>query len=152
MNNLFYKSLATLSTLGILVLSTTQILNAIKNSNSSDIEISKTLIELKKARKDALSEVKAFRKNALDDVRTEWKDALAEVKAARSDALRSIKKARGNNGRTWLIMRYGYGHATSLEKAEMANMEQCEFQGAVWEASKRMSESGRQGFECIEGN
>ena len=48
MNNLFYKSLATISTLGILALSTTQVLNTMKKTNSSEVEISKTLIELKK--------------------------------------------------------------------------------------------------------
>jgi len=51
----------------------------------------------------------------------------------------------------WLIVRYGDGSANSLEKIEMQSMEQCELQGAVWRASKRISPGGLTAFECLEG-
>jgi len=51
----------------------------------------------------------------------------------------------------WLIVRYGSGSANSLEKIEMQSMEQCELQGAVWRASKRISPGGLTAFECLEG-
>ena len=51
----------------------------------------------------------------------------------------------------WLIVRYGDGSANSLEKVEMQSMEQCELQGAVWRASKRISPGALTAFECLEG-
>ena len=51
----------------------------------------------------------------------------------------------------WLVLRYGAGGPGALEKIEMRDMAQCEMQGVVWESSKRISESGYTGFECLEG-
>ena len=58
----------------------------------------------------------------------------------------------------WLIMKEGIfipgpAFSVDLEKLEMESMEQCEEQGAVFIASRRMG-TGRDkfvGFECIEG-
>ena len=51
----------------------------------------------------------------------------------------------------WLVLRYGAGGPGALEKIEMRDMAQCEMQGAIWESSKRLSEGGYTGFECMEG-
>ena len=153
MNNLFYKSLATISTLGIITLSTTQVLNSLKKSNNSPVEISNTLIELKEARKEALKEVNIFRKESLDDVAKARQVALSEVKAARSESLKYLEEAeRGKVNSVWLLMRFGQVSGASLEKIEMKDMDQCEFQGAVFNASDRLYPSGDyRGYECIEG-
>ena len=57
----------------------------------------------------------------------------------------------------WLILRSGRvspQNTPSLEKVEMKDMAQCEFQGNVWMSSKRINPSKfieYSGFECIEG-
>ena len=57
----------------------------------------------------------------------------------------------------WLILRSGRVDTMttpSLEKVEMKDMAQCEFQGNVWMSSKRINPSkfvNYSGFECIEG-
>ena len=62
-------------------------------------------------------------------------------------------ETRAHEGATvWLILRYGTLNANSLEKVPMPTMEQCQMQGAIWESSKNISNSGRMGFECLEGN
>ena len=58
----------------------------------------------------------------------------------------------------WLILKEGIFmkgpvFSIDLEKIEMKNMEQCEEQGAIFIASKRMGQGrGKHvGFECLEG-
>ena len=56
----------------------------------------------------------------------------------------------------WLILRYSPNNrgvfAADLEKVEMKDMDQCEFQGAIFRSSKRINKLDRRiGFECIEG-
>ncbi len=52
----------------------------------------------------------------------------------------------------WLILRYGVApQSAALEKIEVRDMAQCEMQGVVWESSKRISNGGFTGFECLEG-
>ena len=57
-------------------------------------------------------------------------------------------------GSVWLLMREvnAVGGMT-LEKIEMESMEQCEIQGAIYIASKRLGERYARGvgFECLEG-
>lgn len=57
-------------------------------------------------------------------------------------------------GTVWLIIQKGWGEHAALEKIEMRDMEQCEMQGALWKASKKIEDrvsSKYQGYECIEG-
>ena len=55
----------------------------------------------------------------------------------------------------WLVLTYGYGATVSLEKIEMTNEDQCEEQGALWMASRRITKAkyieDYIGFECIVG-
>ncbi len=160
-NNLFYKALAGLSTVGVLVIAASLVVPIVSpKGNDLEESIAKTQQELKKARNDALGEVKAFRKDALDDVSTARKEALSEVKAARAASLKAIQKAQGTNKeRIWLVVRVGGYNSggwsdmpVALEKIEMESLEQCELQGALWVASKNIANRDYlTGFECLEG-
>ena len=161
MNNLFYKSLATISTIGILVLSTTQILNTTKKSDSSEIEISKTLIELKKARKEALDEVKTFKSDILKALKTIRTETISEFKTAEKEALKTLEKKSGTSDeKIWLVLRVGGYNSggwsnmpVALEKISMPSMEECQLQGALFAASKNIANRDYlTGFECLEGN
>ena len=161
-NSIFYKAFAAASTVGLLAIAAALIVPiAMEKGNELEESVAKTQQELEKARKDALDEVKAFRKDALDDVRIARKDALNEVKAARSESLKAIKKAGGNSKESiWLVLRVGNNGSegggrdipVALEKIQMQNMEQCQFQGALFKAMEDInSKNKRIGFACVEG-
>ena len=173
-NNFFYKTLSVIGTLGIVVLSTTQVWNAMKNQTNQDPEISKTLIEIKKARKDALDEVELFRSkvlkelnslrtDSLNEIKGDRSAILAEVKTAKEDALKSISKASGGEeGSVWLVLRLmpyiqsliGAPQQVSVAmvKIEMENMTQCELQGAKWNEGKIFGgKTKSMGYVCIKG-
>ena len=153
-NNLFYKALAAISTIGVLVLAGTSLVpEASDKAKELDELIARSKREVIEARKDALVEVNSVRKDALSEVNTAKQNALAEVKAARKDVMNALEKAKkGKSSESvWLVMRYGVGGDGSLATLEMEDMDQCEFQGALYQASKRLSESGYQGYECVEG-
>ena len=161
-NNLFYKTVSIIGTLGIVILSSTQVWTSLKKQNNSEAEISKTLSELKKAKKETLSEVELIKKEVLKelreakketlkDIRTSRSEALKEVKTTKDDAITSLNNLAGKKtSGVWLILRYGTSSGAGLEKIEMASMDQCEFTGAMWESSKRISPGGYTGFECLE--
>jgi len=107
-NNLFYKTLSIIGTLGIVVLSSTQVWTTFKKQNNSEAEISKTLSELKKARKETLSEINLIKKEVLkelnslstetlDKVETFQKSTLSEVKTVKSDLLNELDYVRVNS-------------------------------------------------------
>ena len=80
-NNLFYKALAAISTVGVLVLAGTSLVpTTTQKNNDIDAALANTRRELTQARKDALAEVKDARK-----------EILSEIKAARKDSLDAIK-------------------------------------------------------------
>ncbi len=170
-NNVFYKALAALSTVGILAAAGSVVQIALKKGNTAEDQLAKTMLLLKNARKDALAEVKAVRaevlkelnsvrSNSLNEIKTDRVNALREVKAARSEALKDIgRSSKGNAaGKVWLIIKGGgwsYANTAGLEKIEMRDMDQCELMGAQWVASPRAF-PGRYNFEkmtyvCIEG-
>ena len=171
-NKLFYKVLATLSTLGILSLSFTQIWTSIKKSNTTESEINKTLNALKKSRKDALAEVENIKKLVLDEMKSSKKETFAEFKTDKTIALQEIKQAKidalqminnaggGVKNKYWLVLRLGnsgreMGNAALapvIEKIPMETMEQCQLQGSLLKSTKEMNAKGvRIGFECVEG-
>ena len=67
-NNLFYKTLSIIGTFGIVVLSSTQVWTTFKKQTNSEAEISKTLTELKKTRKETLSEINLIKKEVLNEL------------------------------------------------------------------------------------
>ena len=162
-NNILYKALAAVSTVGIIVIAGMQVTTALKKSNTAEDQLAKTMVEIKNLRKEALSEVKSVRaevlkeldtvrSNSLKELKTDRSNALIEVKAAKAEALKAIAKAGGSNeASVWLVLRYGNLGANSLSVVPMNDMDECQFQGAIWESSKNVSSSGSMGFECLEG-
>ena len=74
-NNLYYKIIAALGTLGIVVLSATQVWTSLKVNNNTENQLSKTLVELKKIRKESLNEINVVRKEIMKEIKvytTSW--------------------------------------------------------------------------------
>ncbi len=137
--SIFYKILATISTVGIVAVAGLLVPIASQKDNDLEESLANTKRELTQARKEALTEVKAMRR-----------DALSEVKAARAESLKALNKAGAKEGSVWLVMMYGAITGGSMEKLEMKDFDQCEEQGAFFKASKRFSPAGYTGFECLE--
>ena len=151
-NNILYKALAAVSTVGIVVIAGIQVTTALKKGNTAEDQLSKTMVEIKKARKDALAEVKSIRSevlkelngiksNTLSEIKADRANALGEVKAAKKDALASIQSTAGNKtSKVWLVLKWGgwnFANTSGIEKIEMSDMNQCELMGAQWMASPR---------------
>lgn len=57
-------------------------------------------------------------------------------------------------GSVWLVIHKGWGSQGAMEKIEMADMTQCEMQGAIWKGNKTVEKEPAlkyQGFVCLEG-
>ena len=135
-NNIFYKALAAVSTVGIVVIAGIQVTTALKKGNPAEDQLAKTMVEIKNARKDALSEVKSIRSevlkqldtvrsNSLNELKTDRANALNEVKTARTAALKELKAAGGNSdGGVLLVLRYGgtstKGNSRALQAIRVA--------------------------------
>ena len=163
-NNLFYKTLSIIGTLGIVVLSSTQVLTTFQNQDNSEAEISKTLTELKKAKKETLSEINLAKKDVLKDldetleeVVTYKRSTLSEVKTARKEALNAIGEASGDGTKVWLVLKYGGrgdvpGLANkgdfnfAINSIPMKDVDTCEIMGAQWISSPRAFD-GRYNYE-----
>ena len=168
-NNIFYKALATVSTVGIVVIAGIQVATALKKGNNAEDQLAKTMIEIKKARRESLDEVKSIRSdvlkelntlrtNSLKELKADKSNALGEVKSAKADALKAISKISGTSDESvWLVLvgvGASIGGGIGIEKIEMESMGQCELQGALWTSSKRLSENARARnvrYECITG-
>ena len=146
-NNIFYKALAAVSTIGIVVIAGIQVTTALKKGNNAEDQLAKTMVELKSARKDALAEVKSIRsevlkelntirKNSLNELKTDRANALVEVKAARKEALQMINKAGGSDEvKVWLVLKYGgqsQGFNFALDSIPMKDIDTCQLMGAQW--------------------
>ena len=141
-SNIFYKALAAVSTVGIVVIAGIQVTTALKKGNNADDQAAKTMLEIKKLRKEALAEVNLVKKEVLQDLNTFKSNALGEVKSARKDALSEIRAsgANKNDSGVWLVLRWaafrGDNSASGLQTIPMKDMETCQIQGASWEGSK----------------
>tara|TARA_Y100001968_G_scaffold273639_1_gene266410 strand:- start:832 stop:1356 length:525 start_codon:yes stop_codon:yes gene_type:complete len=116
-NNIFYKALAAVSTVGIVAIAGIQLTTALKTGNNVDDQLSKTMVEIKNARKDALAEVKSMRSdvlkelkflqsNSLKDLEKEQKNALAAVRDVRKEVLSELKSMtpQGTSSSWWLVL------------------------------------------------
>ncbi len=145
-NNIFYKALASVSTVGIVAIGGLLVPIANQKGNNIEESVANTRSELIQARKAALDEIKAARKGA-----------LAEVKTAKKESLNAINKAGGQEGTVWLVLvgiGKSIGGGVGIEKIEMQNMGQCELQGAMWASSERLSNNKKARnvrYECITG-
>ena len=172
-NNIFYKALAAVSTLGIVVIAGIQVTTALKKGNNAEDQLAKTMVEIKNARKDALSEVKAIRSdlvkelnnirsNTLNEIKVDRSNALNEVKAARKEALSSIGQANGEEVKVWLVLKYGGKGTTgysntfnfSLDSIPMKDIDTCQIMGAQWISSPRAFDGRynleKMAFVCLE--
>jgi hypothetical protein len=138
-NNLFYKALAAVSTVGIVVIAASSFLStANKQGDGVNKLLEKTNREVVQARKEA----------------------IREIRSAKKEALRSIRSIGGSKkGKVWLVLKWAgwsYHNAGDLEKIEMESMDQCELMGAKWIASKRTHQKMGERFEdmtftCLDG-
>ena len=104
-NNLFYKALAAVSTVGIVVIAGIQVTTALKKGNNAEDQLAKTMVEIKNARKDALAEVKSFRSEILKELKTNRTNTLGELKAAKAKALAEFETASlSNSSGVWLVL------------------------------------------------
>jgi len=107
-NNIFYKALAAVSTVGIVVIAGIQVTTALKKGNNAEDQLARTMVEIKTLRKEALAEVNLVKNDvlqelnslssdALEKVETVQKSALSEVKTIRTNLLKEIDTVRSNS-------------------------------------------------------
>ena len=166
-SNIFYKALAAVSTVGIVVIAGIQVKTALKKGNTTEDQLAKTMVEIKNARKEALAEVKSFRSevlnelntirsNSLNDLKNDRANALAEVRTAKKDALDYLNKIVSKSGSgqiapAWMVIKYGTATGDVLEKVPFPDLATCEMQGALWTSSKKIYRTSKKGFVCLEG-
>ena len=86
-NSLFYKVLALISTIGIIVLSGNEVFKSISESTETvEASLVNTKRELSQARKEALKEVKEVRKEILDEIKSARMEALDQIKKVGNDS------------------------------------------------------------------
>ncbi len=137
-NNLFYKTISIIGTLGIIVLSSTQVWTTLKKQTDTEAEISKTLMELKQTRKEILNEINSKKSNLLkefDSLRlgsiNELKDnkasALNDVKEAKKEALLTLESSSNQDAKIWLVMRSSVNQGgNTIQKIPFTSMERCQ--------------------------
>ncbi len=137
-NNIFYKALAAVSTVGIVVIAGIQVTTALKKGNNAEDQLAKTMVEIKNLRKEALSEVKAtradllkelnnFRSSTLSEIKKDRANALGEVKAAKKEALEVLKASSNDESQIWLVMRSSVSQGgNTIQKIPFKTMEQCQ--------------------------
>ena len=69
-NNIFYKALAAVSNVGIVVIAEIKVTTALKKSNNGEDQLAKTIVEIKNASKYDLTEVKLFLSDVLKELNT----------------------------------------------------------------------------------
>ena len=162
--------MAAVSTVGIVVIAGMQVATTLKKGNNAEDQLAKTMVEIKNARKDALTEVKSIRSevlkelneirsSSLKELKLDRTNALVEVKAARKEALKAIGQASGDEVNVWLVLKYGGradvqglanvgGFTFSLDSIPMKDIDTCEVMGAQWISSPRAFE-GRYNYERV---
>ena len=91
-NNLFYKALAAISTAGIVAIAGIQLTTALKKGNNAEDQLAKTMVEIKNARKDALTEVKSIRSDLLKELNNIRSTTLDEIKKAEAQGVKIIRR------------------------------------------------------------
>ena len=137
-NNFFYKALAAVSTVGIVVIAGKQVTTALKKSNTAEDQLAKTMVEIKNLRKEALAEVKSVRaevlkeldtvrSNTLKEIKTDRANALGEVRSAKKEALQSLKASSNDSSKIWLVMRSSVIQGgNAIEKIAFSTMAECQ--------------------------
>ena len=131
-----------------------------KKGNNNEDQLAKTMVEIKKARKDALAEVKSFRFDILRELREDRKDSLVELKSAKKEAIQSIRSSAGSKtGRVWLILTFidppAWNEAKSagIEKVSILSMGEC-LKAAKKFSNYKVAKGSREKFRtaCMSGD
>lgn len=137
-NNLFYKTISIIGTLGVVVLSSTQLWTTLRKETDAEAEISKTLIELKKERKETLNEIKSIkldllkeldslRLGNLNELKNNKANALNDLNRARKEALEALEASINPDAKIWLIMRSSVVQGgNAIHKIPFTSMERCQ--------------------------
>ena len=95
-SNSIYKLFGGLSTAGILVIAGCLLPTLFKQSNSNEQELSKTIIEIKNARKEALTEVKSMKIEALKEIKILQSNTMKDLEEGNASSITKLTKARNN--------------------------------------------------------
>jgi len=95
--NIFYETLATISTLGIITITGIQVSNVLNQDNLTQDQLGKYMIEIKNARTDALAEMTSMREEVLKDLNTFKSKTLSEVTTNNRNILEKVETAQNTN-------------------------------------------------------
>ena len=162
-NNLFYKTLSIIGTLGIIVLASSEVWTTLKKQTDAESEISKTLIELKKERKETLNEIKSIKSDLLkeldslrlgnlNELKNNKDNALNDLNRARKKALEALKSSSNPDAKIWLIMRSSVVQGgNAIHKIPFTSMERCQEAELELESSDGFAGRNRYFFTmCID--
>ena len=93
-NNIFYKSLAAISTAGIIVITGIEVSTAMKKGNATEDQFAQLMVELKTSRQEALGEVKTFRSQVLKDWNVFKTQTFTELKSQNESTLKKIEQSQ----------------------------------------------------------
>mgnify|MGYP001349165643 CR=1 FL=1 len=91
-NNMFYKILTAMSTIGILSIAGIQVSMALKERDISQDQLAQIMVELKNGRKEALAERKIVRAEALKYLNAFKTQTFAELKSASASSLGEVER------------------------------------------------------------
>ena len=159
-NNIFYKALAAVSTVGIVVIAGIQVTTALKKGNNAEDQLAKTTVEIRNLRKEALAEVKSIRSEVLQEIKADQTQAISEIKSAKREALKNIvKSSEGTNSSTvwWLLAAGKYNQAAGSTAHRWSiptnSKQECEFAGQKFLNGSFPYAIGpkARGYVCVKG-
>ncbi len=89
--NIFYKTLAVISTIGVLAIAGIQVSISLKKTNSTEDQIRKIMLEINNTRLETLAEVEKVRVEVLKDLNVLKKQTLPSLKNYSSNSLKKLE-------------------------------------------------------------
>ena len=89
--NIFYKTLAVISTMGVVAIAGIQVSRALNKTNSTEDQLRKIMLELNSTRLETLAEVEKARVEVLKDLNVLKKQTLPRFKKDSSNSLRKLE-------------------------------------------------------------
>ena len=90
-NKFFYKTLAAISTVGIVAITGIQVSTALKKGNTAEDQLAKMMVEIENSRKDTLAEVKTIRAEVLRDLNALKTQTFTELKSDNTSTLAKVE-------------------------------------------------------------
>ena len=90
-NNILYKALAAISTVGIVIITGMQVSTALKKGNTAEDQLAKVMVEMKNIRKEALAEVKIVREEVLKELNALKTETFTELKSESAFSLGKLE-------------------------------------------------------------